>query len=52
MWHGTELARWASYGAPGGQEAAPGHLLFLVACFGIGMVIARRTFTTRLEVES
>lgn len=48
MWHGTQLARAASFGlaVPGWLLAV--HLVFLLACVVGGMLVAARTFRTRL----
>ncbi len=48
MWHGTQLARVASYGlaVPGWLLAV--HIVFLVACVVGGLWVAAHTFTRRL----
>lgn len=47
VWHGTELARGASFGWLGFWPAV-GHLAFLLAMFGVGAVLAARNFRIRL----
>lgn len=49
MWHGTQLARVASYGMPYPMLGIVGHLMFLVVLTVLGLVAARRTFTRRLQ---
>lgn len=48
MWHGTQLARVASYGMALDPLAAVGHVAFLVVLAVAGLILARRTFTRRL----
>lgn len=49
VWHGTELARLASYGAPMSPLMLAVHLAFLVACTVTGMLLAVRFYTRRLR---
>ena len=47
LWHGTQLARGAALGhLPAAATAA--HLAYLLALAGVGTVLARRRFATRL----
>jgi lipooligosaccharide transport system permease protein len=48
LYHGVELTRGAVLGTLS-LPAAAGHVAVLVAYAGVGYVICRRTFTTRLE---
>lgn len=49
IWHGTELARVAAYGAQLTEWQIAGHLAFLVGLAGVGLVIAVKAFERRLE---
>ena len=49
VWHGTELARWASYGADLPPLQAAVHLLFLLTCSALGLWWGVRTYTRRLR---
>lgn len=49
VWHGTELARAASYGAPLSPTMLAVHLGFLVACTVLGLLLAVRSYTRRLR---
>ncbi len=49
VWHGTELGRAVSYGAPIGVPAAVGHVAFLLALAAAGWWVARRRFERRLR---
>lgn len=48
VWHGTQLARWATYGLhePGWLVAI--HIAFLVILAAVGCTLARRFYTRRL----
>lgn len=48
MWHGTQLARMASYGMTNPPWLTAIHVGFLVVCIVVGLVLARRTFERRL----
>jgi lipooligosaccharide transport system permease protein len=48
MWHGTQLARWASFGLELSAGAAVLHLSVLLLAGGLGIVAAMRVFTRRL----
>lgn len=48
LWHGIELARHAMAGSPG-EWPIPANLAVMVAWAVIGWLVARRTFTKRLE---
>lgn len=48
MWHGTQLARMASYGMVNPPWLTVVHVLFLLGCVGIGLGLAARTFRARL----
>lgn len=52
MWHGTQLARIASYGMANEPLLTLGHVAFLVACVVGGMAVAARTFSRRMEKAS
>lgn len=49
VWHGTELGRAVSYGAPIGAGTAVVHVAFLVALAAGGWWAARRRFERRLR---
>lgn len=49
VWHGTELARLATYGAPMSPLMLVVHLAFLIVCTVVGMVLAVRVYTGRLR---
>lgn len=49
VWHGTELARAVSYGAPLSPLMTTVHLTFLLGCTVLGMVLAVRLYTRRLR---
>ncbi|AXH97997.1 ABC transporter permease [Ornithinimicrobium avium] len=49
VWHGTELARLASYGAPLSPTMLAVHLGFLVLCTVAGLLLAVRSYTRRLH---
>jgi len=49
MWHGTELARAVSFGAPLSAGEVVMHTGFLVALFAIGWVLAVAQYTRRLK---
>lgn len=49
IWHGTQLARLASYGADIGVGMVVVHLGFLLACSVFGMRWAIRSYTRRLS---
>lgn len=49
VWHGTELARWAAYGADLTPLMAAVHLAFLLATTGLGLVLGVRVYTRRLR---
>lgn len=49
VWHGTQLARVASYGAPVPPAMIALHLGFLLACVAAGLFLARRFYTRRLR---
>ena len=48
MWHGTQLARWASFGLPLAGWQVVLHVGFLAVLLGFGTVLATRNFTRRL----
>ena len=48
MWHGTQVARVASFGLPSAPAAVAGHLAVLAAFAAVGLARARRTFARRL----
>ncbi|WP_282006609.1 ABC transporter permease [Propioniciclava sinopodophylli] len=48
MWHGTQLARMASFGLAVPASLVGVHVVFLLACIVGGQVWAQRTFTRRL----
>jgi lipooligosaccharide transport system permease protein len=48
MWHGTQLARWASFGLELSAGAAVLHLGVLLLACGLGIAVAMRVFTRRL----
>ncbi len=48
VWHGTQLARQASYGAVESLWLTAVHVLFLVACTVIGVLWLRRSYTRRM----
>lgn len=48
MWHGTQLARMASYGLPNPPWLTAVHVVFLLGCCVLGVLAAARTFTGRL----
>ena len=48
VWHGTELARLASYGAPVPPAMLVVHVGFLLACTVLGLVLSVRLYTRRL----
>ncbi|GAA5168768.1 ABC transporter permease [Ornithinimicrobium tianjinense] len=49
VWHGTQLARLASYGADVSATMVAVHLAFLVALTVLGMALAVRVYTRRLR---
>lgn len=49
VWHGTELARAASYGAPLSPTMLVVHLGFLLACTVVGLLLSVRFYTRRLR---
>jgi lipooligosaccharide transport system permease protein len=49
VWHGTELARLATYGAPMSPLTFAVHLGFLLACTLAGLLVAVRVYTRRLR---
>lgn len=49
VWHGTELARLATYGAPMSPLMFVVHLAFLIVCTVVGMALAVRVYTRRLR---
>lgn len=49
VWHGTELARLVSYGAPMSPTMLVVHLGFLGACTVVGVLLAVRVYTRRLR---
>jgi lipooligosaccharide transport system permease protein len=49
VWHGTELARLASYGAPVSPTMLLVHVGFLVACTVAGLLLGVRFYTRRLR---
>lgn len=49
VWHGAELARWASYGKEMAGFALAGHVLFLLVLAVGGSLIGGRTYTARLR---
>ncbi len=49
VWHGTELARLASYGAPMSPTMLVVHLGFLTACTVVGLLLGVRFYTRRLR---
>ncbi|WP_238335740.1 ABC transporter permease [Serinicoccus kebangsaanensis] len=49
VWHGTELARWASYGADLSWGMTALHLTFLLGCTAVGIWFSVRTYTRRLR---
>lgn len=49
VWHGTQLARLASYGAEVPPAMVAVHLAFLVGLTVLGMVLAVRVYTRRLR---
>ncbi|WP_240675570.1 ABC transporter permease [Cellulomonas endophytica] len=49
VWHGAELGRALSYGAPPGAWPAWAHLAVLLAQAGVGAWAARRVFLRRLR---
>ncbi|MFX0537869.1 ABC transporter permease [Ornithinimicrobium sp. Y1847] len=48
VWHGTQLARVASYGAPVEPWLIAVHLLFLIVCVVGGLTVAVRVYRGRL----
>ncbi len=48
IWHGTELARAATYGHQVSPTMAATHLAYLVVLAVLGLVLARRNYTRRL----
>ena len=48
MWHGTQLARMASYGLSLPWWEATGHVLFLLALLAVGGWLSVRNFVVRL----
>lgn len=48
MWHGTQLARVASFGMPYPPLAVAGHLAVLIAFTVVGLALARRNFFRRV----
>ncbi|WP_462418593.1 ABC transporter permease [Kytococcus sp. Marseille-QA3725] len=49
IWHGSELARWATYGAEHGPVRAALHVGFLLVLAAAGLLLARRGFERRLN---
>lgn len=49
VWHGTELARLATYGAPMPPGMLVLHLGFLLACTVAGLLLSVRFYTRRLR---
>ena len=49
VWHGTQLARAATYGSPLSPLMLAVHLAFLVVCTVVGVVLAVRVYTRRLR---
>lgn len=49
VWHGTELARLVSYGAPVSPVMLVVHVGFLLACTIAGLLLAVRFYTRRLR---
>lgn len=49
VWHGTQLARVVSYGAPVPPAMIAVHLAFLLACVAVGLLLARRFYARRLR---
>jgi lipooligosaccharide transport system permease protein len=49
VWHGTELARLASYGAPLSPAMLLVHVVFLVTCTVAGLLLSVRLYTRRLR---
>ncbi|GGK59356.1 ABC transporter permease [Ornithinimicrobium pekingense] len=49
VWHGTELARLATYGAPLSPLMLTVHVGFLLACTVAGLMLAVRFYTRRLR---
>ena len=49
VWHGTELARLVTYGAPVPPSMLVVHLGFLLACTVVGLLLAVRFYTRRLR---
>ncbi len=48
MWHGTQLARMASYGMPNPPWLTLVHVAYLAVLVVVGQLLASRTFTRRL----
>ena len=48
MWHGTQLARIASYGMENPAWLTVVHWVFLIGCVVVGLLVSARTFTKRL----
>ncbi len=48
MWHGTQVARWLSFGMPLGGWQIVGHIAFLALVAGVGVAVALRNFGRRL----
>lgn len=49
VWHGAQLGRWATYGAPTPGWLLAVHVLFLVALAVVAGYVAGRVFTKRLR---
>jgi lipooligosaccharide transport system permease protein len=49
LWHATELGRYATYGHRISGTVALVHFLFLLAMLLIGLLLASKQFSTRLE---
>lgn len=52
MWHGTQLARVASYGLKLDAAAVVGHAAVLLGCVLVGQWAMNRTFARRIEKAS
>jgi lipooligosaccharide transport system permease protein len=48
MWHGTQLARFVSFGLPLPGWQVAGHVLFLLAVLAVGTWLGVRNFIARL----
>lgn len=49
VWHGVELSRWVTYGAPMSVAMALTHVGFLLAVTVAGIVVATRRYERRMR---